>query len=131
MVKFHFFKRTGEFSNRAILIFVFHYFGLIMFYKVKAQYIPSKMTEFYEKLTDGTIASQKPDGQEIIDSMHRARITETGIAEWSEMCFCSIPLQHERQTVYDLYFTHMTIEPANGYVALEGQPFFEFLKKGV
>ncbi len=47
-----------------------------MIYSVKARYIEKKMGEFYQKLTDGTIQNQKPDGQEIINSMKRAKITE-------------------------------------------------------
>ncbi len=40
-----------------------------MIHSVKARYIEKKMGEFYQKLTDGTIQNQKPDGQEIINSM--------------------------------------------------------------
>ena len=32
-------------------------------YSVKARYIEEKMGEFYQKLTDGSIQNQKPDGQ--------------------------------------------------------------------
>jgi len=46
------------------------------------------MTEFYQKLKDGTIQNQKPDGQEIINSMKHAKITEPNVIPWSEMCFC-------------------------------------------
>ncbi len=45
-------------------------------YSVKARYIEDKIDKFYQKLTDGTIQNQKPDGQEIINSMKRAKITE-------------------------------------------------------
>jgi hypothetical protein len=37
-----------------------------MIYKVQARYIEKKAGEFFQKLTDGTIASQQPDGQEIV-----------------------------------------------------------------
>ena len=50
-----------------------------MYYIVKARYIPSEIAEFYRELTDGTIQSQRPDGQEIVASMRRARITEPGV----------------------------------------------------
>ena len=100
-----------------------------MFYSVKAQYIEEKLEEFYNKLTNGTIANQKPDGQEIIDSMKRAKITGPKIIQWSEMCFCSPPLKHERQTVYDKYFFDLEIKPIENYLEFEGKSFFEFLKK--
>ena len=35
-----------------------------MIYKVKARIIEDNIGEFYRKLTDGTIAKQKPDGNE-------------------------------------------------------------------
>ena len=52
-----------------------------MIYAVKARYIEEKMAKFYQKLTDGTIQNQKPDGQEIINSMKRAKIIETEIID--------------------------------------------------
>ena len=47
-----------------------------MIYSVTARYIEKKMEEFYQKLTDGTIQNQKPDGYEIVNSMKQAKITE-------------------------------------------------------
>jgi len=40
-----------------------------MIYSVKDRFVEDKMAEFYQKLTDGTIQNQKPDGQEIVNSM--------------------------------------------------------------
>lgn len=65
-----------------------------MFYSIKAKYIEEKLGEFYQKLTDGTISNQKPDGLEIVDSMKRAKITTSNTIQWSEMCFCPTPLKH-------------------------------------
>lgn len=98
-----------------------------MFYSVKARYISSALPEFYRKLTDGSIRRQKPDGQEILESMRRARITEPGVIRWSEMCFCPTPLEHERQTVYDHYFTDFETEVVDGYLQFDGEPFMDFL----
>ena len=86
-----------------------------MIYKVKARVIDETIGEFYRKLADGTVAKQRPDGEEIVASMKRAVLTGPGVAEWYEMCFCPTPLYHERQTQYDFYFTDMTTEPAKGY----------------
>ena len=58
---------------------------IVAIYSVKARCIEGKMKEFYQKLTDGTIQNQKPDGQEIIDSMKRAKIIEPNVIQWSEM----------------------------------------------
>jgi len=98
-------------------------------YSVKARYIEEKIEEFYQKLTDGTIQNQKPDGQEIINSMKRAKITEPNVIQWSEMCFCSLPLKHERETVYNQFLTDMETNVIDEHVEYEGKFFMEFLVK--
>ncbi len=100
-----------------------------MIYSIKAKFNEEKMKEFFVKLTDGTIENQKPDGKEILSSMKRAKITQPGTIQWSEMCYCSPPLKHERQTVYDDYLTEMEINPIEDYVDFDGESFFEHLKK--
>ena len=50
-----------------------------MIYKVQARYIEDKAGEFFQKLTDGTIANQEPDGAEIVASMKKAKIVGEGI----------------------------------------------------
>jgi len=98
-------------------------------YSVKAQYIEEKMGEFYQKLTDGTIQNQKPDGQEIVNSMKRAKITAPKIIQWSEMCFCPTPLKHERETVYDHFLTDLETKTIDDKVEFVGESFFDFLER--
>ena len=98
-----------------------------MIYKVKARVIDGKLGEFYRKLADGTVAKQRPDGEEILASMKRAVLTGPGVAEWYEMCFCPKPLQHERQTQYDFYFTDMTTEEAEGYGEIQGESLWSYM----
>ena len=100
-----------------------------MFYSIKAQYIEEKMGEFYQKLTDGTIQNQKPDGQEIINSMKRAKITAPKIIQWSEMCFCPTPLKHERETIYNHFLTDLETKTIDNYVEFDGESFFDFLQR--
>ena len=100
-----------------------------MIYSVKARFIEEKMGEFYRKLTDGTIQNQKPDGQEIVNSVKRAKITEPNTIQWSEMCFCPTPLKHERETVYNHFLTDMETEIIDDFVEFDGELFFEFLEK--
>ena len=102
-----------------------------MIYSIKAKFISEKTKEFLEKLTDGTIKNQQPDGNEILSSMKRAKITEEGVIQWSEMCFCSPPLKHERQTVYDNFFSEMEIKPIDDYETYSGESFYGYLKKMV
>ncbi len=99
-----------------------------MIYKVKAKYKPHHLAGFYQRLTDGSISNQKPDGKEIVASMKRAVITAPGSVEWYEKCFCPTPLQHERKTVYDRYFSDITTEEADDYGEVTGESFWELLK---
>src|SRR5215813_11535640 len=98
-----------------------------MIYKVKAKIIEERIGDFYRKLADGTVAKQRPDGEEIVASMKRAVLTGPGVAEWYEMCFRSTPLQHERQTQYDFYFTDMTTEPANEHGEIQGASLWSYM----
>ena len=100
-----------------------------MIYSVKAKFIEDKMGEFYQKLTNGTIQNQKPDGYEIVNSMKRAKITEPNIIQWSEKCFCPTPLKHERETIYNHFLTNMETKVIDDYVEYEGELFFQFLEK--
>ena len=101
----------------------------MVFYSVKAQFIEEKMSEFYQKITDGTISNQKPDGQEIVSSMKRAKMTAPNTIEWSEMCFCPTPLKHEQSTVYDHFLTNLETQIIDDYVDFNGEPFFDFLER--
>jgi len=92
-------------------------------YKVQARFIKGKAKEFYQKLTDGTIKKQRPDGREIIASMKRAIIDSTGLVNWTETCYCPTPLYHERSTVYDNYFTNMKTEVTDNHDDFLGDSF--------
>ena len=98
-----------------------------MFYKVNARFKEESARELHRKLLDGTIASQKPDGRERVDSMHRAIVTASGEIEWSEQCFCNTPLAHERQTVLDHHFENISTEEIDGYQEYDGRPFMDYL----
>lgn len=102
---------------------------MVMIYSVKARFIEEKVSEFYQKLTDGTIQNQKPDGQEIVNSMKRAKITQPNTIQWSEMCFCSPPLKHERETIYNNFLTDMTTKIIDDYEEYDGELFIDFLEK--
>ena len=83
----------------------------MMIYKVRAKLKTETAADFLKKLTDGTILSQRPDGAEMVNSMNRAVVTVEESVEWSEQCFCSTPLAHERATVLDTYFEGILTEP--------------------
>ena len=98
-----------------------------MIYKESARFKTDTSSELVEKLTNRTIAIQKPDGQEIVASMNRARIDDSGVVRWSEICYCSTPLAHERATVYDRFFEDIQTEEVEDYVEFEGEDFIESL----
>jgi hypothetical protein len=98
-----------------------------MIYKVKAKVIDGTIGEFYHKLADGTVAQQRPDGEEIVASMRRAVLTGPGVAEWYEKCFCPTPLYHERQTQYDRYFTDVTTTEAEEYGEIKGESLWDYM----
>ena len=100
-----------------------------MRYYIKATMLEEKMGEFYQKLSDGTITGQKPNGREIISSIRKAKLTKPLVVEWCETCFCETPLAHERETVYDQYFQDMEVIEINDDPEINGQYFWEYLLK--
>ena len=98
-----------------------------MLYAVTARFNSDTAAEFHRLLTDGTIESQRPEGKEIMASMQRARIDEQGIVRWSEVCYCPTPLEHERETVYDRFFSDIETKEVSGHMEFGGQDFMERL----
>ena len=91
-----------------------------MIYTVRAKLIDQQVTQFLHNLTEGTIAQQKPDGEEIVASMERACISDDGYVCWTETCFCATPLKHERETQLDQYFSGIEITPTNVHKNFDG-----------
>ncbi len=100
-----------------------------MIYKVQAKVIEDKTGEFFQKLTDGTIASQEPDGEEIVSSMQKAKMTSDGSIEWFETCYCETPLKHERETVYDIYLTEINTVLVDEKGEVTGDSFWDYLSQ--
>ena len=100
-----------------------------MLYKVQASFIKGKEKEFHQKLTDGTIKKQWPDGSEIIASMIRSKINPNGLIVWTETCFCPTPLAHERSTIYDNFFTDMKTEVISKHEDFEGKSFMDLISQ--
>lgn len=98
-----------------------------MIYKVRAKFNDEKAKEFHQRLTDGTIQKQQPDGPEIVNSMNRATIDDEGYVNWTELCYCPSPLMHERATVYNKYFADMKTELIEDHKTFEGKSFMDHL----
>ena len=99
-----------------------------MIYKVCARLRPGTEAALLAKLTDGTIAGQRPDGAEIVASMERAVLTGDGQVEWSETCYCSPPLAHERETVLDHHFDAISTHEIAAYERYDGTPLMDHLR---
>jgi len=76
-----------------------------MLYKVKAKIKPETLKDFFKALLDSSIEAQKPDGSYILKAMKEAVMPDEQHISWYEACYCSTPLKHERETVYDKYLT--------------------------
>jgi hypothetical protein len=98
----------------------------VMLY-VSARLIPDRAPEFRARLTDGSIASQRPDGAEIVAAMKRARAAPDGTVRWTETCYCPTPLQHERATVLDRYFTGIETKVIDKPETFDGVPLMDRL----
>jgi hypothetical protein len=61
--------------------------------------------------------------------MHRAVVTDSGDVQWSELCYCQPPLQHERATVLDYHFDDLSTEAIDGHQRYDGKPFMDYLKE--
>ena len=100
-----------------------------MIYHVRAKFKQRTARELLEKLDNGSIGQQQPDGPEMVASMERAVVNANGEIEWSETCYCPTPLQHERSTVLDLHFDDIQTEPVDAHTIYEGESFLDYLKR--
>ncbi len=100
-----------------------------MIYRVRARLKRGTEAALLERLTDGSVAAQRPDGAEIVASMERAVIDEDGTVRWTETCYCSPPLKHERETVLDDHFERIEAEPVGDYEHYEGTPLMARLRQ--
>jgi len=98
-----------------------------MLYAVSARLVPDRAHEFHARLTDGSIAAQRPDGAEIVAAMKRARAAPDGTVRWTETCYCPTPLQHERATVLDRYFTGLETRVIDKPETFDGAPLMDRL----
>ena len=101
-----------------------------MLYKVQTNFHEELLSEFYKKLTDGTIQNQKPDGSFIVKAMKEAKFVNSTTLSWYEECFCSTPFAHELDTIYDTYFYNFrTIVVQNIADDIKGNSFWNYLEK--
>ncbi len=100
-----------------------------MIYKVQARFIEDKAKEFYQLLNSKTLKKQRPDGPDIIASIHRATLDSSGLVRWTELCYCPTPLKHDRSTVYYQYFYDLETEQVEKHEKAEGESFVKYLSQ--
>lgn len=91
-------------------------------YLVRAK--PRKLDELRARLDSGEINRMRPFGGEMHQCLLDARRDPDGWVTWEEQCFCSPPLNQERE-VLDIYFTDLTtqtIHPGEGWAQIDGLP---------
>jgi len=54
---------------------------------------PGQNKALLEAIESGRLGQGSVAGDEYLDDMQKARITEDGLCAWVEVCFCSTPLQ--------------------------------------
>lgn len=100
-----------------------------MIYRVCARLRPGTEAALLRRLSDGSVARQRPDGAEIVRAMERAAIGPDGTVRWSETCYCAPPLRHERETVLDAHFESIETEPVDSHDPPEGTPLMAHLRR--
>lgn len=99
-----------------------------MKYLITTQVDRNRSWELLEKLIDGTIKRQSFDGAEIAKGLESAKVINNTI-QFYMICYCRIPLEHEKEIVFDIYFHDLEITPASEEKPLDGENFIEYLKK--
>ena len=83
-----------------------------MRYLVKAKVKPGKENSLLEAIESRRLGRGSVAGDEYLDDMQKARLTEDGVCVWVEVCFCSTPLQEERP-YWDEFFDLLHVRDAH------------------
>jgi len=82
-----------------------------MRYLVKARVKPGHHTDLLKAIETGDLGRGSIAGDEYQYDMEQARVDETGVAQWVETCFCSVPLAEERP-YWEKYFDLLSVKDA-------------------
>jgi hypothetical protein len=82
-----------------------------MRYLVKAKVKPRKEEPLLAAIESGRLGQGSVAGDEYLDDMQKAGLTEDGVCVWVEVCFCSTPLQEERR-YWEEYFDLLQVKDA-------------------
>jgi hypothetical protein len=83
-----------------------------MRYLVKACVKPGRETALLRAVADGSLGRGSVAGDEYLHNMQTARVSEDGVTQWVEVCFCATPLEEERP-YWEKYFELIEIKDAH------------------
>src|SRR5438093_1600131 len=83
-----------------------------MRYLVRARVKPERETALLRAIDNGTLGAGSVAEGEYLRNMKDARVGETGIARWVEVCYCPTPLLEERP-YWEKYFELLKVQDAH------------------
>jgi hypothetical protein len=83
-----------------------------MRYLVQARLKSGKVEPLLAAVQDGSLGAGSIAGDEYVHDMQHARLTDDGIAQWVEVCYCATPLQEERP-YWEEFFELLSVKDAH------------------
>ena len=83
-----------------------------MRYLVKARVKLGKDRALVQAIDERVLGRGSIAGDEYLHNMEQARVTENGVAQWVETCFCDPPLSEERP-YWEEYFDLLSVKDAH------------------
>lgn len=83
-----------------------------MRYLVRARVRPGREQALLRAIDSETLGRGSVAGSEYLRNMSEARVDDTGLARWVEVCYCPTPLQEERP-YWEQYFELTRIQDAH------------------
>ncbi len=83
-----------------------------MRYLVKAALKSHKDRALIRAIDERVLGRGSIAGDEYLHNMEQARVTENGVAQWVETCFCDPPLSEERP-YWEEYFDLLSVKDAH------------------
>jgi len=81
-------------------------------YLVKARVKLGKDRALVQAIDERVLGRGSIAGDEYLHNMEQARVTENGVAQWVETCFCDPPLSEERP-YWEEYFDLLSVKDAH------------------
>jgi hypothetical protein len=83
-----------------------------MRYLVKGRVMPGQEKDLLRAIDEGTLGRGSIAGDEYLQDMDQARVSDDGAIHWVEVCFCAIPLAEERP-YWEEYFELLSVTDAH------------------